>query len=635
MNYNYALFCRGFVFSDKKIESPKEDWKNFSFEYCNKTYSLWYDSKNQFSYKREDDNMCLIMGYAMDTIDWHMEIDLICKNLINNLKKSLNNFYEYIDNLNGRFIIIYGHNQNLYALNDATAMRSVYYHEKECIIASHYEIIAGLTKDANHPFYEIYNKIQKNRPWTLPGDLTPYKNIKILLANHEIDLQKLNIRRFYPRENHKETTLDEILTILPNHLKNQMITLAKYTTPIISTTAGNDSKLTISACKEIKDKCVFFTFVNESPNLKDYNQFNRFKDYNYAKKISEVYNLNFKTLKLKHSLNDEMLKIVKRNHYHQHIPGVIQEYLNELPNGIHVQSNLIEIIRDLTYVYPKPPKHNSPQEIMSGWMMYWSIRHEIKDIINDFWKRNQWDEIFDYERVRLFYWEQRMSAWNNAATLLENDWAFNTYMLLNCRKLLEFGFCEPKIIRDKNLIVKLTTKKLWPELLYYIENSEDSLFDLYKIDKFNEIRLKNNITFNTNSNNKIFKIIGLYETTFGFDKKYIKKDDYCELKVNKEVIDKEYIQININVLPNMLIEKSCLYVYIKINENEIYSEDITNLINNPLIINKKLDLDKFDSLIIGMKCINEINSEEYGNYAVLNIGYINLSGQKYTNIISL
>ncbi len=639
MNYDYALFCRGFVFSDMEISPPKDDWKQFILKYNNKNYCLWYDSKNEFSFKSNGDKFCLILGYAMDTIDWHMEIDIICDSLLSNLCKSLNCFYDYLDVLNGRFVIIFGYDNNIIALNDATAMRSVYYHDKKCIIASHYEIIKNLTNETKHPFYDTFINIEKYKPWTLPGDMTPYNNIKILLANHELDLITLKIRRFFPRENNKEISLDEALLILPNHLKNQMETLSKYITPIISITSGRDSKLTLSTTKNIKDKCVYFTFVNENPNLSNYDQRNRLKDFSYSKHISKVYNLNFKPLILNGQIfnNNELSKILKINHYHQHIPSAILEYIEKLPKGIHVQSNLIEIIRDLTHIYQKPPKNNTPQEIMSGWMMYWSIRHEIKDIINDFWKRNQWDEIFDYERVRLFYWEHRMSAWNNAATLLENDCAFNTYMLLNCRKLLNLGFCIPKYDRDKDLLVKYSIKELWPELLFYVENTNKTLFDYFEYNtNTQKLEIKDILKYNSNlEENKILKIEKNYGVIFGFDKNHLKINDFCEIVLDKNILNRKYVQISLTNDSNSLLTENDAIYYIKYNSKVIYEQKLSTLINNSDIINVDLILENFEELSIGISCLKNISLNNYGIYLNLNVEYIKISDEPFKPITNL
>ena len=210
----------------------------------------------------------------------------------------------------------------------------------KCIVASHYGIIADITGEGEHAYFKSFNAIEKHRPWTLPGDMTPYENIRILTANHEINLSAMSIRRFWPRGEHKRYSAKEILQTLPQHFKNQMNTLARYATPIISVTGGNDSKVTMSACRDVRDKSVFFTFENKHTNMKNLDQRNRHSDCEYARYLTELYNLKFIPLTLNPPLDPEMNAIADKNHYHSHIRSAIPEYVNELPDGVHVQSNL-------------------------------------------------------------------------------------------------------------------------------------------------------------------------------------------------------------------------------------------------------------------------------------------------------
>ena len=633
--YEYALYCRGFVFSDEAISPPKSDWHLFKFSPDeNKTYHVWYDKKNEISYHRENGKWCFIVGMAMDTIDWHMELDLVCKGCVEKLNVSLNDFYDYIDNLNGRFALFFSNGESVRVLNDATATRSVYYHEIRCLIASHYEIIASITGEEHHPYYAEYNKITKYKPWTLPGDMTPYNNIRILTANHEFDVGALKLRRFYPRANHKLYSIKEILTMMPTHLKNQMNTLARYHTPIISVTRGNDSKVTLSASKDIRHKATYFTFANEITNHKDLDQRHRFEDSEYAKQICSIYSLNFKPLVLKPPLKTEMMEIVKKNHYHQHIASAIPEYLDKLPSGVYVQSNLIEIVRDLTYVYPKPPKNNTKQEIMAGWMMYWNQRSEIKEHIDSYWNRNEWDNIYDFERVRLFYWEHRMSTWNSAATLLENDWAFNTYLLLNCRKLLEMGFCLPKYARDKNLITKYTVNELWPELLFRVENSDDTLFDYFEIDSCGKLNLKENSTINSNLPERVLYIPRLYGALIGTDKTSLHAGDYCELVINNMLIKKKTVELRISAPTNSSLEPNNAVAYVKAGDKTIYEVDITDLSAGVKTIAVSIGQSD-DNIAVGIRAISDIDCGEYGNYAMLNIDSVRVQSSPVSKLVEI
>ena len=617
-NYDYGLYCRGFVLSDEKIASPKPDWKYFEFSAASgKILYVWHDAKNTVSYHRENSHWCFMLGMAMDTLDWHMNLDFICEKCAKLLDKSRNDFYEYTDNLNGRFAIVFGDDEEITVMNDATATRSVYYHTEKCLIASHYGIIAEITGAKAHPYMEKYDAIEK-KPWFLPGDITPFENVMILTANHEYNLVNMKLRRFYPRNNHKHYSIKEILSVMPEHLKMQMKTLAEYHTPIIAVTGGNDSRVTMAASREVRNKATYFTFANKESEAKARYQQSRLVDLNYARQVCDLYGLDFRPLEIKPPVPQEMLEIMKRNHYHSHIPSTVPEYINELPRGIHVQSSLVEIVRDLTYVYEKPAKNtkHTHQEIMAGWMMYWSRRKEVKEYVDGYWDRNQWDDIYDYERVRLFYWEHRMSTWIGASVLLENDWAFDTYLLLNCRRLLEMGFCLPKYARDKNLITKYTVKALWPELLFRIENSEDTLFDHYDVDPCGKIPIKGNCRIKSNDPERVLLLDRLYSAMLGFDKVDIGKGDYCALEIAPESL-KKHIRITLSAPADSLLERGVAEVYVNVNSKVVSHADLAEISGNSLVIT--VNVSEFTSLEIGIRSMAEINSEEYGNYVMVNI----------------
>ncbi len=629
MDYKYGLFCRGFVVSTERIKAPKDDWASFIFSNQKHTFYVWYDTKNNIAYYKENNNWCFILGIAMDTVDWHMNLNTICKNIVLKLNESNENFYDYIDTLNGRFIIIFGNEDEAKCLNDATATRSVYYHENKCIIASHYKIIADITNESLWLYYLKYCEIEKNKPWTLPGDYTPYNNIKILTANHEILLGKQKIRRFYPRSNHKNYTMSEILQVLPTFLKNQMITLERYFTPIISVTGGNDSKVTMASSKDVRNKCVYFTFVNEMVDISNKDQKHRVEDLQYAQNVASLYNLNFKKLTLKPPLAPEIEKYVKLNHYHQHIPSAIPEYVKDLPrNGIHVQSNIMEIIRDLTYVYPKPPKTNTPQDVMSGWMMYWSKREEVRPYVENYWQKNEWDKIYNYERVRLFYWEHRMSTWNSAATLLENDWAFNTFLLLNCRKLLEYGFCIPKYFRDKNFLTKAVVKALWPELLFNIENSKYTLFDYYQVENYGREELLYKYSINSNVN--YIDDCKIYNVVVSFDKSIVRAGDYVELVFDSLDTTDKFVQISLCTPSNNLMTSNKVKVYIKNNNKIIFEKDLSEIKSSTIV-----EFKAFSTIDIGLECVSDVDIEEYGVYSVLNIESIKINDDGFNNVYKI
>ena len=574
MKYIEKLYKGGFLFSDYKIK-PKKDWSELTI---NKQYYFYYDSVNNVSFLTSNDCFCLMYGYAMDTVNWHMDLEEINAHLLSYLINDKNKFYDYLDDVNGRFVLIFSDGKELKVLNDATGMKSVYYHKNKILIASHYNIIQDIVNEDVNEYFNLYNGIKENKPWVLPGDLTPYNNIRILISNHEYSITSGNLRRFWPRENSKDVSVNEASVYIADHIEKQLETLSKYKTPIIGLTAGMDSKTTLSASYKIRKKCIYFSYAssNADANSPVYMQ-KRKADFDYANHIADLYNLNFKAIDLNHPLDSDLLEVAKKNHYHQHIFRCVQPIIESFPsNGIIVQSNLIEIIRDLTYLWVFKPKMPIADQI-SGWMQYWRQRDILKPYVKQFLAENEYDKIFNYDILHLFYWEYRMTCWNNAATLVENDLASDTYMVFNCRRLLNFGFNIPHIARDKNLLNKKIIKNKWPELLYYIENSKETLSDFYESDPFNRLELSE-CKFNFGSGAKDPVILKRkYSMTFGFSNLTCSPENWIQMELDLNFDEEKEILISLSTFNNTVMPPDSLLYEMELNDNIVIEDDVQNI----------------------------------------------------------
>ena len=266
--------------------------------------------------------------------------------------------------------------------------------------------------------------------------------------------------------------------------------------------------------------------------------------------------------------------------------------------------------------------------------MYWNQRQEVAEYVEDYWHRNQWDDIFDYERVRLFYWEHRMSTWNSASTLLENDWAFNTYLLLNCRKLLEMGFCLAKYARDKNYLTRYVVRELWPELLFRIENSERTLFDYYEIDPCGKVMIKDNFKVKSSHPQRVLLAERTYGVLFGFDKIWLGATDFCELEISPSLLGKKHLQIKLSAPINSEIEEGRMEAYVRIGDKDVYAIDLTEIIKGARTLNISSD-EPVESLVIGTRCLKTLNTEVYGNYTMLNVEALYVSDEPFSDTVSV
>ncbi len=243
-----GLYKRGFALAnDKSVfygKLPKH-WKttNLPDRRC-----IAYDPENTLvCAERKNVWVCLCGSYCMDTTAGHMNMQLIVDNLMKALLVSDESFYDYLDELNGRFVCIYSKKGIVSILNDATASRSVYYAVGQEVVASHYNLVHDLVPTEEDPFWKKYcewvddkKKEHKAWPWVMPGDRTPWANIKILPPNHKIILPTMQSVRFYPRRPMPETDIGMATSQIANILAKEAETLTQYFSVYQSLTAGSE-----------------------------------------------------------------------------------------------------------------------------------------------------------------------------------------------------------------------------------------------------------------------------------------------------------------------------------------------------------------------------------------------------------
>ena len=621
VDFSKFVYKRGFLLSREDLACPVEHWKKIIVGTDEQHYFLNYDACLAFAQAKKSNCWVAMLGRVMDTVTWTQDLKAVTDILLESLSKSVNDFLERIDDLNGRFIIVYGIGKKVWLMHDATGMRSVFYHSDKCIVASHYNLINDIIDCTAQPYFNIFNKLPAPRPWVLPGDITPINNVYILIANHQIDLLSMKIERYFPRAEKQNYTLDYIVSYISDNIRKQMETISKEHTLLIGVTEGNDSRVTMAASKNIKDKSIFFTYANSDTNdSSSLDKKNRKKDLVYGRYISSLYGLNFLELDLTHPISPELITTLNKNHYHTHISTAIESYLKDLPNDdkcIMVRSNIIEVLRALDYVF----KHNkdlSDVDNFINWMMYGMHKSEaVSKIVNEYYVRNEYDKIFGYNLQHLYYWEYRVTTWINASILTGIDIAYDTFMLFNCRRLLNFAFSIPKYYLELNYITDGIVKKLWPELLFRKQNSELTLLDFKPNETLGAVDLKSEsgiISGNNTCDNKPNYVCDVHANGFiiGFSDRINLKNDYVELNKNVQTRPNStyMLQMQLYSSSNTNLSNNCAELYIKLNNNKVYRLDLAYFRNRINQVNIYFKAEKeVTQFKVGINCLKDINNE--------------------------
>ena len=581
--YYEHLYARGYLISDKPCV-VKEGWEQRSF---GKGLYITYDGRNECEYVTFQNAWVLVLGTVMDTLSYHMDTRKIAATIAQKFLLGEDILYDYLDYLGGRHLIVYGNEKNAYLVQDATGMRSACYHRHSLLVASHYNIIQNIVRAERNPYVE--EMVGMNPiPWLLPGNTTPYADIMMLLPNHRLQLPGMGLKRIFPRKPHLHVDVNEAMDYIAECCKKQMQTLTRYKKLMFSITKGNDARITMATTKGINDPFLFYTYYGEGDP-------SQMEDLRFTREFSKKHELNYVEVPCKFSdpaqQYNSLMDVCYHNHYHFHLFYSVPNMLKMLPpDRIAVRSNLIEIIRADFY---------SDLPVKSDWervakRLYYG--HKINDpgyrkLMQTFYYENEYDKLFDYHTGDLIYWEYRMGLWMNNGVLLKDDISFDTYMLFNHRKMLEYGLGIPRYFKKKNAVVHEVISRLWPELLYELPNTDHTLMDYYETDAKNLVELgSGNIkgyAEKSGTHVPVYSRIGRYHGIFGYGNSLIRKGDICEYSVELPISQEgaNVIQIGLKVSGEFNYTSNFARYSILLDDAEVFSLGLTDFLSKENQIN--------------------------------------------------
>ena len=457
------LFARGFLLTDEEVDLDAHPfygmWKKTSFS----NYNI-ITAEGMRCYTADDgDVSAAIVGHAYNPFtDEYLE-DAVLYELLGALKSGEDAFRDAFNELTGVFFFFFIREGSLYVAGDASGMLTVFYTllKGKRLVSSHAGMIAdllALEKDAyvneltGYRFFGLLGN-------SLPGDLSPYREVKRLVPNHYVCMTsegEVRINRFY-----WPTVLDiagdqitERVSELMQH--NMRLIAKKWKRPAISLTGGCDSKTTLACAHEIYDKFLYFSYVSSEAEAVD------------AKAAETI------------------CKAIDREHRTYYIPDTDAEVRNAAevreilrwntgdtgysnPNDVRkriffaetddfdveVKSWASEIGRSYyskrfngrTEFGPEP----TPRKCTTLYKFFLHNRRLVKETDEVF--RRYLNDFFQQSPVRplewqdQFFWEFRVPSWNGNVITGEHRYSFDITIPYNNRRILELLTSAP--IQDR------------------------------------------------------------------------------------------------------------------------------------------------------------------------------------------
>lgn len=634
------LYIRGFLIkhNNGRPAAINKSWKSMTFGNRNE-YVAFYDYRVRTakSVSEKSGSYVVLLGTFMNTETFEDDISVIAGELTQCLEKSMDAFWDYVDILNGRHIIIYGKDGNVNLFTDATGMRSTYYCTKKLLISSHYNLINDIEECAVHPFYEEFTDLCNRR--TTPGNTTPFLGIKMLIPNHFVSLlDGCSITRFFPREAPKNLSIDEICDYISKNIRGQYNKLVEKHDVLHSLTAGSDSRICLAAATDVRDKVTFFTYHNKNLDMNDFEKRDREINFLFASDVAKRENLKHIEVFFGGPYPEEMCAIMQKNHYHKHnrLIEQMRKSYNFTPDTIHMRSSIVEMMRNTSHVYPATLSTDDMAHKSAKWSFYY--RSEIIEKAVPYF--NEFIEECDlkaYERFNInyelaHYWEQLMPVWINASALTDNDMLCDTYMLFNVRKILEMGFSLTTYWRSRDVVFREVINRLWPTLLEYkLPNKQQISYDLIDRENSGCVSFKSAVYKSGSFADKDRKVEYYAETRefgscFGFSASEVLSGDFVKVELEHAVSKDISYYYEFNILTPYLnyAPYSEIRYDILVNDTVVYKACCTDFNNrlNSIIYGFKAEKTQTNKVTIRLVATKDTHGNDYNG--VINIKSVTL-----------
>ena len=271
MEWVDSLYCFGYLLTNDADKATKtilglDNWKQEIIG----SYCLYVHPKQRYHLYETARRVFLLVGHAFNPFSMEADEVQILKRLAELPFDSVA-YRNYFDQLSGVFFYAVITGESITASCDCAGMLGANYAiigGKVCFSA-YSQMIADIYSLTEDPYV---TKLKKSKlfhwyGWYLPGDLTPYCDVKRIVPNTEVRVaEDVKITRFFPREQYKavsDTDYPEQVRRIGEIMNNSMqLILKKWERPAISLTGGTDSKTTLACAKGLQERFDYFSYVS-------------------------------------------------------------------------------------------------------------------------------------------------------------------------------------------------------------------------------------------------------------------------------------------------------------------------------------------------------------------------------------
>jgi hypothetical protein len=418
--------------------------------------------------------------------------------ILNSILSTTKDFRSFILGLKpyvGRYAILYLDNECLNLVQDALALREVYYYkrENEVVCGSQPNLLVRFSRPkiqwSSDP--ELLDFVQNHLPFVRNGRLwvgdgTPYESVKHLLPNHYLDLFRIESYRYWPNAQLGRLGLEEAVCKCSAFLKGAMKAMAHRHPLMMAVTAGEDSRALLAASKDLSSSIYFF--INKHDKLSD-----RSSDIRIPQEIFRRIGIPFNVHKYSKEIPEEFKRIFLNNTFYARkllLPVIYNIYHKEHSNKVNILG-VGEVGRTKFFNEPK----NLTPYYLAYMLHYRRSSYAVSECKSWLADTKTVARSYGLNIMTLFWWEILIGNWG-AVGNSESDIAIEEFDPYDSHMLYETFLSvdeEYRTFKD-NILFRELIRFMWPQLLDMSFNSPDNLkswvvFMLNKMGVENSLRM--------------------------------------------------------------------------------------------------------------------------------------------------
>ncbi len=455
-DFNKAVFT--YAISSKEI-----DGFNGHLSLVTRKLIVNYTDATDVRHYVSADQEAVVIGLCVDAYGTIKRED-IASAIIRQTDRKIESIFAFAGRFSGKYVILYSDTNGCYAFGDATCSMPINFAgslEAGEICLSPFD---GMT--AGYFGYCPDKRLTKIRKaadpaQTMPGDLTPYTQVKALLPNQYLNMVSGKASRV-KAENPPALSFDEIIDRSILLSQNTAAAFSAYYQLICPLTSGYDSRVVLAILRRLPSDTECFTTVFSSSGEEN-------DDIRIAKAICEKRGM-------RHSLfryddpPEAFVKAVEKTAGLVNSQQTIKEAYNytvQAGSKARINGNIIGQIGKSSVT------NCVPDSLASASFLACKIHNRDRQCIPEMKRyreelRESSDRICD-----LFAYENRCGRWGGQEEALYSLCGMNSLNIFNCRELILYWISVPRKQRTKKAIHTAMIRKTEPDLLDEPFNPDD------------------------------------------------------------------------------------------------------------------------------------------------------------------